>query len=67
MSNSDHTDVRSSAREAIEQLPEDATWDDVMYRIYVRQKIEAGLRDVANGDTVTTEEVRNQFGLPNEG
>jgi predicted transcriptional regulator len=67
MSNTNHTDVKSSAREAIEQLPEDATWDDVMYRIYVRQKIEAGLRDVENGDTVTIEEVRNRFGLSNEG
>ena len=67
MSNSNQTDVKSSAREAIEQLPEDATWDDVMYGIYVRQMIEAGLRDVENGDTVTTEEVQNRFGLSNEG
>jgi len=67
MSNSNHTDVKSSARGAIEQLPEDAVWDDVMYRIYLRQKIAAGLRDVENGDTVTTEEVRNRFGLSNEG
>ncbi len=35
MLNPNQTDVKSSAREAIEQLPEDATWDDVMYRISV--------------------------------
>ncbi len=66
MSNPNQTDVRSSARDAIEQDSEDATWDDVMYRIYVRQKIEAGLRDVENGDTLTTQEIRKRFGLPNE-
>jgi predicted transcriptional regulator len=67
MSNANQTDVKTSAREAIDQLPDDATWDDVMYRIYVRQKIEAGLRDVAHGDAVTTAEVRKRFGLSDEG
>ncbi len=67
MSNPNQTGVKSSACDAIAQLPEDATWDDVMYRIYVRQKIEAGLRDVENGDTLTTQEIRKRFGLPNEG
>lgn len=67
MSNSNRSDVKASARDAIEQLPDNATWDDVMYRIYVRQKIESGLRDVDNGDSMTTEEVRKRFGLSNEG
>jgi predicted transcriptional regulator len=67
MSNPKQTDVKSSARDAIEQLPDNATWDDVMYRIHVRQKIEAGLRDVECGDTLTTKEVRKRFGLPDEG
>ena len=28
------------------------TWEDVMYRIYVRQAIEAGLKDSDEGRTV---------------
>ncbi|QEG40080.1 hypothetical protein [Roseimaritima ulvae] len=67
MPNSKQTDVKTAAREAIDQLPDDATWDDVMYRLYVRQKIDAGLRDVENGHTVTTAEVRRRFGLSDEG
>jgi hypothetical protein len=67
MQNPDRSDVKSSARDAIERLPDDATWDDVMYRIYVRQKIESGIGDVENGDTLTTEEVRKRFGISNEG
>lgn len=55
-------DVKLAARETIDQLPDGATWDDVMYRIYVRQKIDAGMRDVENGDTVTNAEVRRRFG-----
>jgi hypothetical protein len=64
MSNSNQIDVKTSAREAIAKLPDDATWDDVMYRIYVRQKIEAGLRDVADGNTVTAAEVHGANPLP---
>lgn len=67
MPDSKQNDVKTAAREAIDQLPDDASWDDVMYRLYVRQKIEAGLRDVANGDTVTTAEVRKRLGLSDEG
>jgi predicted transcriptional regulator len=44
-------------------LPDDATWDDVMYRVYVRQAVDAGLRDAAEGRLVDVAEVRRQFGL----
>ena len=35
-----------------------------MYRVYVRQAIEAGREDVAEGHLVDVAEVRRQFGLP---
>jgi hypothetical protein len=63
MSTSSQTNIKLKVREAIESLPEDATWDDVMDRLYVRQKIEAGLRDVEQGRTLSVEEVRRRFGL----
>jgi hypothetical protein len=56
--------VKSEAKVLVEGLPEDATWDDLMYRIYVRQSVEAGLRDSEAGRTVSVEEVRARFGLP---
>ena len=57
------TDVKQSAHEAIDTLPDDSNWDDVMYRIYVRQRIEAGLRDAEDGKVVSVDEVRRRFGL----
>ena len=63
MSTSSQTNIKLKVREAIESLPEDATWDDVMDRLYVRQKIEAGLRDIEQGRTLSVEEVRRRFGL----
>jgi predicted transcriptional regulator len=56
--------VKKEARRLVEDLPEDATWDELMYRIYVRQSIEAGLRDVQEGRVVGVDEVRARFGLP---
>jgi predicted transcriptional regulator len=57
-------DIKSAARQLVDSLPDDATWDDVMYHVYVRQAIEAGRRDAAEGRLVDVAEVRRQFGLP---
>ena len=57
-------DIKSAVRQLVDSLPEDATWDDVMYRVYVRQAIEAGRQDAAEGRLVDVAEVRRQFGLP---
>ena len=61
MQNAAKSNVKASARETIDLLPEDSTWDDVIYRMYVRQKIEAGLADAENGNLLTTAEVRSQL------
>ena len=57
------SDVRSDAHRLIDALPDGATWDDVMYRVYVRQCIESGIQDADAGRVVDVEEVRRRFGL----
>lgn len=59
----DTSNVKEKAKRLVDDLPEDASWDDLMYRIYVRQRIEAGLRDVEAGRVVDVQEVRARFGL----
>jgi hypothetical protein len=63
MPDADIRDVKSAVRQLADTLPDDATWDDVMYRVYVCQAVEAGLRDAADGQLVDVAEVRRQFGL----
>ncbi len=58
------TTVREEARRLVEQLPDDATWEDVLYQIYVCQSIEAGLADCQAGRLVPAEEVKRRLGLP---
>ncbi len=45
----------------IQDLPEDTSWDDLMYGIYVRQKIEKGESDKESGDIFTTTQVEEHF------
>ncbi len=55
--------LKQEAQRLVESLPDEATWEDLMYRIYVRQAIEAGLEDSRAGRTVEVAEVRARFGL----
>ncbi|NER25455.1 MAG: hypothetical protein F6J86_16090 [Symploca sp. SIO1B1] len=55
--------VKQEAQRILEELAEDATWDDLMYKIYVRQAIESGLKDSNAERTLEIEQVRAKFGL----
>ncbi len=56
--------IKEEVQSLLKDLPEDATWDDLMYKIYIRQTIEAGLEDSKAGRTIDVKEVRSRFGLP---
>lgn len=56
--------IKNEARRLIEHLPDESTWDDLMYEIYVRQSVEEGLKDSKAGRTTDVREVRKKFGLP---
>ena len=58
------TDIKQQAHILVDSLPDDATWDDLMYKIYVRKAIEAGIEDADAGRLVDVREVRRRFGLP---
>ena len=55
--------LRQETEALINELPENISWDDLMYRIYVRQKIEKGLQDMQEGRVHTTEELERTFQL----
>jgi len=47
--------------EMIKSLPNDVTMEDVMEAIYVRQKIEKGLKDSKEGRLYTHEEAKERL------
>lgn len=59
----DVASIKQEAQRLVEELDENATWDDLMYKIYVRQAIEAGLKDSEAGRTLDVSQVRARLGL----
>jgi predicted transcriptional regulator len=58
-----HPSAKQLALEAVKQLPDDASLEDAMERLYVLAAIERGRADIAAGRIVSHEEVRRRFGL----
>ncbi len=52
------TTAKESARDLIDQMPEEASWDDIMYELYVKQKIESGIQDVSEGRVAAHEDIK---------
>lgn len=46
-----------------EQLPPEATWDDVRYQVDLHASIERGLADAKAGRVVPVEELLAEFGV----
>jgi len=55
---------KDEAHKMIDRLPANATWDDLMSEIYVREAIERGMADSKKGRTKEVKEVRAKYGLP---
>lgn len=55
--------IKASAFDAISTLPENSTWDEVIHRLYVRQKIDEGLADSEAGRFVDEDDLRQQLRL----
>jgi hypothetical protein len=55
--------VREQAPLLLEQLPEDATREDLQYKNNVRQAVEAGEAKIRASNFFTFEQARQRFGL----
>lgn len=53
--------TKEAVRKALDDLPDDATFEDIQYHIYVCQKIERGLKEVAEGRVLTQEQVEGRM------
>ncbi len=53
--------AKEEARELLNRIPDDATWDDIMYQFYVEKKVESAIRDLESGNVVPHEEVKRRY------
>ena len=55
---------KQEAKRLVDMMPDNATWDDLIHEIYVREEIERGLEDSKAGRTADVLDVRSKYGLP---
>ena len=52
---------KSVALRMIESMPEDASLEDIMYELFFRQRIDHGLKELVQGQTVSQDEVKRSL------
>lgn len=53
--------AKEEVQKILEQIPDDSSLEDIQYHIYVREKIEKGLKDIEEGRVLSQEEVEQRM------
>ena len=53
--------AKQEVQQLLDELPDDTTFEDIQYHLYVKQTIAQGLADVAAGRVVPQEEIEQRF------
>jgi hypothetical protein len=53
--------AKEEVRELLEQLPQDASLEDIQYHIYVRQKVQKGLNAAREGKVISQNEIEKRM------
>jgi predicted transcriptional regulator len=52
---------KDEVRRILDQVPDDVSYEDIQYHIYVREKVERGLKDVEQGRVLSQQEVERRM------
>lgn len=53
--------AKQDALHAIEQLPDDVPLDEIVYQLYVLNKVQQGLKDIDAGRTISADELTREI------
>jgi len=53
--------AKQAAKQTIEQVSDQASWDDIMYELYVKEKVEKGLEAIEDGRTLSHEDAKRRL------
>ena len=53
--------VKDAARQLVARLPEDVTWDEIQYRLYLRQVVDESDAQIARGEGISQEEAEERL------
>ena len=52
---------KESAQQIIADLPDDVTWDEIQYRLYIKEMIDEAELEIAEGKGISHEEVEERL------
>ena len=52
---------KNEVRRLLDSLPDEASYEDIQYHIYVQQKIDRGLEASERGDFISDEEIEQRI------
>jgi hypothetical protein len=52
---------KEEIRKILDTLPDDATWEDLQYSIYVRERVERGRREADEGKITEQTEIESRM------
>ncbi len=55
--------IAQKVHQLADQLPSDATWEDVMYQVALRRSIEKGLTEADAGLLIPVDDLLKEYGL----
>ena len=50
--------IKEKIHQILEKLPPEADYDDIMEAIFVQQKIDKGIKQLDNGESISHEEMK---------
>jgi predicted transcriptional regulator len=53
--------AKEEVMQLLKELPDDSTLEEIQYHLYVRQKIQRGIKDVEEGRIYTQEEMEKRM------
>jgi hypothetical protein len=53
--------AKREALELIQRMPDDSSLEDIQYHLYVREKVERGLRDLKSKRTLSQKDVERRM------
>ena len=53
--------AKQEVKKLLEKIPNDSTFEDIQYHIYVREKIEHGLKDIQEGRVLSQKAVEKRL------
>jgi hypothetical protein len=55
------SNAKEQVKELLEVLPDNASFDDIHYHLFIREKVDQGIKELSEGKVVSEQEMEANF------